>query len=307
MINVMTRLLGVFLFFASFWIAGPAQATATNCAAIASGGTISSISVGSTSYCLHTFTNTGAQSFSVIDPNVFSSAPLSLEYLVVGGGGGGDSGICNKHWGSGGGGGQVLQGSVSVSNTNPLSVVVGAGGTRGGNLDCNNVQVGGQPGAGGNSAFGAVTANGGGPAVHGGSVARGGHSGNGLYLGTAATAGPSTPNGFRGGAGAGDGAASTDGYVGGSGSTSSITGTSTYYGGAVQRQKTAQAMLAVWVAGVPVPMRRLQVRPIRGVVVAAVAPRHPLGAQVVLGLLSSAMPMWMRCAPYQPCPINQRL
>jgi hypothetical protein len=226
MINVMTRLLGVFLFFASLGIAGHAQTSTANCAAIASGGAISSISVGGTPYCVHTFTTTGAQSFSVIDPNVLSSAPLSLEYLVVGGGGGGDAGQCGAYWGSGGGGGQVLEGTVSISNTSPVSVVVGAGGTQGGNLNCSLIQFGGQPGAGGTSAFGAITANGGGAAVHGGTSPRGGHSGNGLYLGSPAkTVFP------RGGAGAGNGAATPDNLRGGDGSPSSITGTATFYGG----------------------------------------------------------------------------
>ena len=226
MIDVATRLLGVLLFLSSLGISGTAQASAAYCAAIASGGTISSISVGGTSYCVHTFTNTGAQSFSVIDPNVLSSAPLQLDYLVVGGGGGGDAGRCGSYWGSGGGGGQVLQGSVSVSGTSPVSVVVGAGGTQGGNLNCSNVQFGGQPGNGGTSAFGGITANGGGGAVHGGTSPRGGHSGNGLYLGSAAFT-----SGQRGGAGAGNGAATPDNLRGGDGSPSTITGTETFYGG----------------------------------------------------------------------------
>lgn len=89
---------------------------------IATGGTVSTITVGDLKYKVHVFTTSGT--FTV---QKYSSA---VEYLIVGGGGGGSIGSVSGPTGFGGRsgfGGQVVSGSTTVSNNN-YSIVVGSGG-----------------------------------------------------------------------------------------------------------------------------------------------------------------------------------
>ena len=145
---------------------------------VGEGGTISTITVGSETFRVHTFTSNGTF-------KVYGSGPV--QYLIVGGGGGGGF---NRGWGGGGAGGYrcSVPGELSGRNTAALepaivssgeySIVVGAGGARGSS---------GQP----SSAFG-ITANAG--TVGGNGTAGAGGSGGGGAAG----------QGFGGGSGAAD-------------------------------------------------------------------------------------------------------
>lgn len=82
----------------------------------ATGGTISTINISGTNYKLHTFTNTGSNTFTV------SGASGTVDVFLVGGGGGGGM------LGGGGGGGGVIQAS-GIVNPGTYSLVVGSGGT----------------------------------------------------------------------------------------------------------------------------------------------------------------------------------
>ena len=81
------------------------------------GGTVSYISIGGTAYKVHTFTDTGANSFSVNGGTI-----NNVNYLVVGGGGGGGNTM-----GGGGGAGGLIQGTTSIGE-GTYSVNVGSGG-----------------------------------------------------------------------------------------------------------------------------------------------------------------------------------
>jgi hypothetical protein len=212
---------------------------------IASGGSLSEITVGRTVYNVHSFTQTGSQNFTVsqIDKPEFAE----IEYLIVAGGGNGGSGS----GGAGGGAGGFLEGSISIESTGTYPVTVGAGGTGSGNDSTS---------PGGNSSFAGVTATGGGRGQNqgqgfsstmnggsGGGAAGGG--GSGTTTGPAGT-GVASPvrQGFNGGlgrfqsfndGGGGGGGASAVGANGitnrggngGAGRSSSITGTLTTYAG----------------------------------------------------------------------------
>jgi len=109
--------------------------------ALATGGTVSNITVGSVAYRVHTFSTTGSSSFVL-------NATRTVEHLIVGGGGGGGGGGFNDGrdivatapsysyvggfggGGGGGGAGQVVSGSASRA-ANTYTVVVGAKGVGG--------------------------------------------------------------------------------------------------------------------------------------------------------------------------------
>jgi hypothetical protein len=111
---------------------------------VATGGTISDITVGDKTYRVHTFTTNGT--FTI-------ETGGTVEYLVVGAGGAGGSGfygsgfepgISGYYIGNGGDAGQMLTGSLQI-NAQELSVVVGSATTGNGNA----------------SSFSSITASGG--------------------------------------------------------------------------------------------------------------------------------------------------
>lgn len=178
----------------------------------ATGGAESTITIGSVSYRVHTFTTSGT--FTVIEPG-------TVDYLIVAGGGGGGGVI-----GGGGGAGGVIRNSTELT-TGDYPVVVGAGG-RGG-YGWNSTTQGGEQG-GNSSAFGEVAIGGGGGAHHwgnsrptgtiidGGSGGGGGYDNNGYQEGGIGISGQgndggsvvlSDPN-HRAGGGGGAGGAGQD-------------------------------------------------------------------------------------------------
>ena len=94
------------------------EAATAAVAAVASGGTITTTVVGDTTYRIHAFTTTGANTFTVSNAGNLGNA----EYLVVGGGGGGASWV-----GGGGGGGGFVTGSFVLA-AQSYTCTVGAGG-----------------------------------------------------------------------------------------------------------------------------------------------------------------------------------
>ena len=190
----------------------------------ATGGIETTITVGSTSYKVHTFTSSGT--FTVTEAG-------TVEYLVVAGGGGGG----DRHGGGGGAGGLLTSSSFNVT-VNSLSIVVGAGGTAG-NYESGPTATGG---AGSNSQFSSVTAfGGGGGGTYDGNPtgtfgSGGGGGGNGLP-GIAGTAGQGNSGGSGnnpaggGGGGAGGVGGNANNGSGGVGLQSSINGTATFYAG----------------------------------------------------------------------------
>lgn len=210
----------------------------------ASGGTVTQITEGSTTYNVHTFTSSGT--FTV---NSLGTSTGQVEYLVLGGGGGGGS----AHGGGGGAGG-FLTGSTNLS-VQAYTVTVGAGGAGGSTSTLSRGSTGS------NSVFATLTAYGGGgggaydgcsnnPAIcNGGDGGSGGGAGGGgsvagstggseLYSQgfDGGNNGEGCPQNGRGGGGAGQVGAdddfdATQGAKGGDGLQSSINGTATYYGG----------------------------------------------------------------------------
>jgi hypothetical protein len=195
----------------------------------ATGGEVSFTNVGSTRYRIHTFRNTGSNTFTV--SNLGSAGATSLQYLIVAAGGGAPNDVA----GAGGGGG-VLEGTVTATATS-YTINVGAG------VDAGNGQN--------STAFG-LTAIGGGrggnwsnnPGSSGGSGGGGSGSPSGVAGGGAGTAGQGFAGGAGGtgsspymsGAGGGAGAAAAgpsgiEAASGGIGKLSSISGLATYYGG----------------------------------------------------------------------------
>ena len=180
---------------------------------IATGGTVSTITVGGIKYFVHIFTANGTFT---------TTATISgLEYLVVGGGGGGTTLLSSKYYGNGGGGGDVKTGTLSNVAASTISVTVGAGGAG------NHLASGD---AGGQSIFSSITAAGGGGGVFDATQAgKGGTSGNG-NLGADSDFGNTTGGGFHGGGGGGAGGIAST-FNGGAGVSSSITGSPVFYGG----------------------------------------------------------------------------
>lgn len=135
-----------------------------------------------------------------------TSGPYLIDYLIVAGGGGGGS----RHAGGGGAGG-YLTGSLTVSGSTPLPIVIGAGGA-----GTNGLGVGT---AGSNTTFYGLTSHGGGFGAGGGVIDNGGVGGSGGgALGVfGATGGSSSGSqGFSGGNGAS--------YAGGGGGGASQSG-----------------------------------------------------------------------------------
>lgn len=199
----------------------------------ATGGEITTATIGGVNYRLHTFRATGVSNFVVQNPGTWGDG---YDYLVVAGGGSGGIDV-----GGGGGGGGVLSGSFFVSAPTTIPVTVGAGAPpsmqRGGNsilgLPTPIVAQGG--GAGGNWDGGRGGDGGSGGGGAGGS---GGVQGPGLgTLGQGfdgGTGGPSQSLEGGGGGGAGGPGTGPNGNAGGNGGpgrSSSITGTAVFYGG----------------------------------------------------------------------------
>jgi hypothetical protein len=221
-----------FIVGSTFSLYGIAAAPAW--AAKATGGTITN----DVQYTYHTFTSSGTFT---------PSQALSVDYLVVAGGGGGGGNI------SGGGGAGGFRTNVGGSpfsvTTTPISVTVGAGGSKGtgGNADATS---------GVDSVFSTITSTGGGRGASenaGAPVATGGSGGGGGWYSKTGAAGntPSTSpsQGNSGGnaeattfaasgGGGGAGSAGTNGSLtanvggnGGAGTASSISGSSVTYAG----------------------------------------------------------------------------
>ena len=223
---------------------------------IATGGSISTISVDGTNYRVHQFTSVGTSTFNVSSVGNFNN---QVEYLVIAGGGGtGGTGGGRAAIGGGGGaggyrcsvpgemsgGGQPAEPKLTIQ-PGPITVVVGAGGAATTGND--------SPGTkGNNSSLGPIVSEGGGrgPTAGnafpgGGSGGGGGHDGGGQpgagipgqgfaggWLGFRAA--DNFPGGGGGGAGGVGGRATSGtgaGGNGGPGLVSSITGTPVARGG----------------------------------------------------------------------------
>jgi hypothetical protein len=132
---------------------------------VATGGDVTTfvgngtIGAAGTTYVVHTFATVGASSFTL-------NAPYALDHLIVGGGGGGGGCTGRGMCAGGGGGGGVVTGTRALGAATAgetLPVVVGAGGTGGGDIALvESPGVAGYATAGDPSSFDAVTALGGG-------------------------------------------------------------------------------------------------------------------------------------------------
>lgn len=198
---------------------------------IATGGTTQTITVGATTYRVHTFTSGGTFTLNT---------SAALEYLIVAGGGGGGS----RHGGGGGAGGLLTNvGSPSSFNAASYPVSVGAGGdgmfapddsTNGENSTALGLTaIGGGRGMGTFPATPPGAGGSGGGSNWAGTPGGSGTSGQGKNGGLGFTG---NPGGWAGGGGGGAGALGGDataynGGNGGSGQASSITGTSVTYAG----------------------------------------------------------------------------
>jgi hypothetical protein len=228
--NTVFVITGLILIQNSFGQAGPVRLKGSG------GNTVTEINISGTWYEVHSYTTTGASTFTP------PSGASSVEYLVVAGGGGG-GGITNTNniGGAGGGGaGGFLTNvggtgfSVSVPS---YAVSVGAGGTAG---------VGGssQGGSGGTSSFSTISATGGGGGASSGvsnNGVNGGSGGGSRISGTGGTGtagqgnsgannGGASPGSGGGGAGsAGSAGGASNGGPGGSGSGNFITGAAITY------------------------------------------------------------------------------
>jgi len=162
---------------------------------VATGGTISTYTDGSTNYKVHKFTSSGT--FSV------TTGSTSVDYLIVGGGGGG---AYNNYNGVAGSGGGVVTGTTTVdATTGTYSISVGNGG-----VGASGGFSSGGAGQ-GSSAFGQTAGGGTAPSLN------------------ATTSGSPQSNPSASGAGGGAGGSPTS-SVGADGLASSITGTSVLYG-----------------------------------------------------------------------------
>ena len=123
---------------------------------VATGGTITTSGL----YKIHTFTTTGATTFTLTSPG-----SITAQVLVVGGGGAGGS----AYVGGGGGAGGAVYNATFTITSGSYTVTVGAGGAR------TTVGVGYVGASGTNSSFSSITGTGGG--------------GGGSYMGVAATNG----------------------------------------------------------------------------------------------------------------------
>ena len=215
---------------------------------VATGGTITDITVGGVPYRVHTFTSNGT--FTVTSVGNRAGQSVAQEFLCGGGGGGAGSG-----GGGGGGGGAVFSGELGAQNfaltVGSHTITVGAGGTSQNYGSTSNISppfinssaTGGAPGAsysggpvaGGNSIGGG--AGGGSPGGGAGGTGTLGVGGNG---GAGTASNTSSVSGAGGGGGTGGTGAPYDGENanqgvkagdGGDGVEWSFSGTPTYYGG----------------------------------------------------------------------------
>ena len=218
----------------------------------ATGGAVSTITDGGSTYTLHTFNSVGSNTFTVV------SGAGTVDYFMVaaGGGGGGSGGV-----GGGGGAGGLLTGNIAVT-TQAYSVSIGTGGGGG-----NNTNSGSTYGAnGGNTtAFGLTAVGGGGGASvqnanengRGSTGGSGGGSdrttlggintsGQGYAGGGGAKTGNLGAGGGGGAGGAGANGTGTTGGAGGTGVTSTFSGVSTGYagggGGAIFNQASGRGV-----------------------------------------------------------------
>lgn len=219
----------LFLVDQSFGQAGPLRLTG-------SGGSVTEVNIGGIWYEVHSYTTTGASTFTP------PSGASAVEYLVVAGGGGGGGLPANGNVaGNGGGGaGGLLTNvggagfAVSVQSYN-ISVgtggIAGVSGTSGGNGGASSFATISTTGGGGGASSGAPNNNG----------ANGGSGGGSRINGTGGTgiagqgnngANASGNNGGGGGGGAnsaGSVGTGTTGGAGGTGASNSITGTAVTY------------------------------------------------------------------------------
>ena len=148
----------------------------------ASGGVISTYTVGPAVYKAHIFTATGE-----FDVTAIGSYGAGVEYLLVAGGGGTAEGQDGRSGGSGAGG--FLTGSANVS-TNPYAIVVGAGGAGGAGDGSNGVNTTGLSatayggGGGGHNDPVPVSSGNNGGSGGGGWYVQNGTGGKGVYPGS---------------------------------------------------------------------------------------------------------------------------
>jgi hypothetical protein len=186
----------------------------------ATGGSISSTSIGGRSFRLHTFTSIAANTF-----NITSLGNISTEIDVRLWGAGGAQGGSNGR-GSIGGGGAYVQATITEIEVATYNVSVGGGGFR------NDAQAtNGGDGAGGTGFYGAAGGRGGRAGNSGSGGGGGGGGGGSLFLRSgiilAAAAGGGGGGGSEGGGGDGrGGGGGENGRPGGSGSNPGITGAS---------------------------------------------------------------------------------
>lgn len=221
---------------------------------VASGGSVSDVTINGTLYRVHTFTSTGSSTFSV--SSVGNGSNPKVEYLVVAGGGAG--GYPSDRTGGGGGAGGLLHNigaGISVSATSyPLSI--GAGGT-GGVVPTNGqnstafgvTAIGG--GRGGGSAYLSATGGSSGGTYHNAAdTVKSGTSGQGTSGGAGYDSG-NVSVGFKAGGGGGSfsaGSSASSGINGNGGSGTPLkmaSNTATYYaagGGGGNQVYTAQSL-----------------------------------------------------------------
>ncbi len=194
----------------------------------ATGGTVTTATVGGMTYVIHTFSITGTATFT-------ASTSLNIEYLVVAGGGGGGVGRAG-----GGGGGGFVEGAMTIT-AGSYTITVGTGGAAG------SGDSQGGDGAASSIAALVTTVGGGGGGGWITNTGRNGGSGGGASSGGAG-AGQRTPgtatagqgqNGSSnfdatyggGGGGAGGYAFAAVSRTGGNGCQSQMSGVLTYYAG----------------------------------------------------------------------------
>lgn len=177
----------------------------TSATAVATGGSISTFTSGSTTYVLHTFATAGASTFTL-------NRARTVDYVVVGGGGGGAG-----DGGGGGGGGALRSGSHAFADPETVTLSVGAGGTPGSWSPSVSATVGGSSTI--TLGMTTYTVPGGGGGVNGPSSA----------AGAGGTGGDATASGAAGGAGSASGG--TPGQNGSAGPETTIGATAQRFGG----------------------------------------------------------------------------
>ena len=185
----------------------------------ATGGIITSVSIGGVNYMVHTFLTSGTFT---------PASSTTVDYLVVAGGGGGGGG---NHFGGGGGAGGFLTGTGLSISSQAYTITVGAAGVKG--------ITTGPGGNGGNSVFSTITSTGGGgggvyaytPGYAGGSGGGGGgtDTSQSQLVGGTRTASPVQGN--DGGDGLNNGPTYSAGGGGGAGAVGVAGSASSPYGG----------------------------------------------------------------------------